>query len=146
MKDVFVFKLGEIHKGEYGYETTYHAELKNGLYHITWENMKEEFGEDVIVTYTKEQVKNAIIDGSWIIIDEVIKEVFVIAYYGSVYSKQYSNTLGWRDVYIGEGIIHESKHLNYYPTPADRFIKHHAPKDKEYKYAKIEKRFYPTNV
>lgn len=71
----------------------------------------------------------------------IMREVFVIAYYGSIYSKQYHQS--WQDVYIGEGIMHESKPLNSYPTPSDNFIEHHAPKDKTYKYAQIEKRFYP---
>lgn len=48
-----------------------------------------------------------------------------------------------KNIYIGEGIVHESDHMLNYPQPADRFVKHKAPKDKEYKYAKIEKRFYP---
>jgi hypothetical protein len=73
-----------------------------------------------------------------------MRKVFVIAYYGSIYTKQFSNPSGWRDVYIGEGVVHE-KEIGHYPTPADRFVKHHAPKDKSYKYAKIEERFYPVN-
>lgn len=70
-------------------------------------------------------------------------EVYVIAYYGSIYTKQDSDPLGWQAVYIGEGIVHESDPMGHYPTPAENFVKHKAPKDKKYKYAKIEKRFYP---
>ncbi len=76
---------------------------------------------------------------------DIVKEVFVIAYYGRIYSKQYSNPLGWQDVYIGEGIIHESKQLSHYPTLVDKFVEHNAPKDKEYRYVKIEKRFIPED-
>lgn len=71
-----------------------------------------------------------------------MREVYVIAYYGKLYTKVFTNG-DFKNIYIGEGIVHESDHMLNYPQPADRFVKHKAPKDKEYKYAKIEKRFYP---
>jgi hypothetical protein len=76
---------------------------------------------------------------------KTLKEEFVIAYYGSIHSKVYMNPIGWKDIYIGEGIIHESKSFNSYPTPTEKLVLHFAPKNTKYKYAKIEKRFYPNN-
>lgn len=68
-----------------------------------------------------------------------MKEKFVIAYYGKRYTKVYSNPTGWKDQYIGEGIVHESKPSEFYPSA--NMIKQFEPKEK-YEYAKIEKRFY----
>lgn len=74
-----------------------------------------------------------------------MKEMYVIAYYGDRYEKVYGHQ-GWKDQYIGEGIVYESKPLTSYPmSPAERYVKALEPKDKEFKYAKIEKRLYPIN-
>lgn len=68
-----------------------------------------------------------------------MKEKYVVAYYGSVYSNQYTHT-GWEKTYIGEGIVYESEAILTYPNKT--FVEINAPQDKKFNYAKIEKRFY----
>lgn len=75
-----------------------------------------------------------------------IEEVYVIAYYGATYTKYYSIGGGEFKQYIGEGVVHESKPLSSYPIPTDKIIEHYAPKDKSFKYVKIEKRWNYTNL
>lgn len=74
-----------------------------------------------------------------------VKEMFVIAYYGSLHTQEFGHH-GWNRKYIGEGIVHESEPLSNYPD--SKMIGHFTPKDKEFKYAQIEKRFYsvPQNI
>lgn len=74
-----------------------------------------------------------------------MKEMFVVAYYGSLYSNVFTHH-GWREQYIGEGIVHESEPLSSYPmSPVERYVEALAPKNKRFKYAQIEKRFYPVD-
>ena len=71
-----------------------------------------------------------------------MKEMYVVAYYGSLYSKVFTHH-GWKDLYIGEGIVHESEPIYSYPLSPHEYVEDNAPRDKDFKYAKIEKRFYP---
>lgn len=73
-----------------------------------------------------------------------MKEMYVIAYYGSRYEKVFGHH-GWSDLYTGEGIVHESESLTSYPMPAVQYVEALAPKGKQFKYAQIEKRFYPIS-
>lgn len=72
-----------------------------------------------------------------------MKRVFVIAYYGSVYSKQFTHN-GWKDTYIGEGIVHTSREFeHHFMLPQiENLIKKFAPE--KYSYAMIEERYYPV--
>lgn len=72
-----------------------------------------------------------------------MREKYVIAYYGSQFTKVYTNG-DFKDVYIGEGIVHESEPMDSAPvSPVSSLVKLNEPKDKEYRYAVVEKRYYP---
>lgn len=72
-----------------------------------------------------------------------MEKAYVIAYYGNVYSKQFGHH-GWKDVYIGRGIVHESKRFEDHPMAMQvkTLIAKYAPE--KYNYAIVEERYYPT--
>lgn len=67
-----------------------------------------------------------------------MKEKFVIAYYGKCYTDVFTHH-GWRSQFIGNGIVAQSKPLDFYPTIDE--VEANKP-EIEFDYAKIEKRFY----
>ena len=72
-----------------------------------------------------------------------MKEMYVIVYYGPIF--HYSHTNGeWKEHYKGEGIVHESSPVSDLPVPVEDYIKSEAPTSKEYRYATVEQRYYPT--
>jgi hypothetical protein len=71
---------------------------------------------------------------------------YVIAYYGEKYTDVYSSPLGWHEQYIGDGIVHESDPIVAFGGDETEMIQHYAPSSVAWNYAKIEERYYPSDM